>query len=166
MNIRVAFGAEVHGGWAAEEATVVDAESVALRGFASMLFRHIQKFRILAIRSDIWEEETNLQTTKNQNMRNVKKILILLSLSFLSFLIFSATKQIRNWKRKRERERERELLFEKFWERSERLILEKREDRKRREFEKFSGQNCHLVCVVRVNCSDQLSLIYWIQNTK
>ena len=25
MNIRVAFGAEVHGGWAAEEATVVDA---------------------------------------------------------------------------------------------------------------------------------------------
>ena len=83
MNIRVAFGAEVHGGWAAEEATVVDAESVALRGFASMLFRHIQKFRILAIRSDIWEEETNLQTTKNQNMRNVKKILILLSLFFV-----------------------------------------------------------------------------------
>ena len=27
MNIRVAFEAEVHGGWAAEEATVVDAES-------------------------------------------------------------------------------------------------------------------------------------------
>lgn len=53
MDIRVAFGAEVHGGWAAEEATVVDAGSVALRGFASMLFRHIQKFRILTIGSDL-----------------------------------------------------------------------------------------------------------------
>jgi len=53
MDILVAFGAEVHGGWAAEEATVVDAEPVALRGFASMLFRHIQKFRILAIGSDL-----------------------------------------------------------------------------------------------------------------
>lgn len=53
MDIRVAFGAEVHGGWAAKEATVVDAGSVALRGFASMLFRHIQQFRILAIGSDL-----------------------------------------------------------------------------------------------------------------
>ena len=53
MDIRVAFGAEVHGRWAAEEATVVDAEPVALRGFASMLFRHILKFRILEIGSDL-----------------------------------------------------------------------------------------------------------------
>jgi len=40
----VAFGAEVHGGGATEEAAVVDAETVTFRSLASVFFRHVSEF--------------------------------------------------------------------------------------------------------------------------